>query len=164
MIICPECQNDVHFESLKCYCPFCDRPFKVTGGIPELFIPSTRGNDKEDVLTKVKQFYEATPFPDYGQIEDAGTLIDKASKSIFMKSLNDQMPFGARILEAGCGTGQLSIALSRYNRKIFGIDLSEGSLIEGQKFIIQNNIKSVFFNKINIFKIFFDKNFFVIII
>ena len=41
---------------------------------------------------------------------------------------------GADVLEAGCGTGQMSIYLSRYGRRIFGIDLSEGSLIEAKKF------------------------------
>ena len=35
---------------------------------------------------------------------------------------------GSKILEVGCGTGQLSNFLSRYNRKLFGIDLSESSL------------------------------------
>ena len=151
LLICPECQNDVHFESLKCYCPFCDRPFKVTGGIPELFIPSTRGNDKEDVLTKVKQFYEATPFPDYGQIEDVGTLIDKASKSIFMKSLNDQIPFGARILEAGCGTGQLSNYLSTNHGMVVGTDISMNSLKLGQAFKEKHYLSRVHFLQMNIF-------------
>ena len=68
------------------------------------------------------------------------------------------------ILEAGCGTGQMSIALSRYGRQVYGIDLSKGSLIEAKKFISSNNIKSVHLFRMNIFKLFFEENTFDIVI
>ena len=38
--------------------------------------------------------------------------------------LNNEIPMHSNILEAGCGTGQLSIFLSKYKRQIFSIDLS----------------------------------------
>ena len=38
----------------------------------------------------------------------------------FIKKLDDEIPHRAEILEAGCGTGQLSIALSRFGRRIHG--------------------------------------------
>jgi ubiquinone/menaquinone biosynthesis C-methylase UbiE len=71
---------------------------------------------------------------------------------------------GSNVLEVGCGTGQMSIALSRYARHIYGIDLSKNSLIEGKKFINSNNIKSVHLFRMNIFKLFFEENTFDVII
>ena len=46
------------------------------------------------------------------------SLIDKANKSIFAKFLDEQIKFGSKILEVGCGTGQLSNFLSRYKSSI----------------------------------------------
>ena len=71
---------------------------------------------------------------------------------------------GSNILEAGCGTGQMSIILSRYARQIYGIDLSKGSLIEAKQFINSNDIKSVHLFRMNIFKLFFEENTFDVII
>ena len=70
-------------------------------------------------------FYNDVKFPNYEDIEDFGTLLDKAERSIFAKLLDNEIPIGATVLEAGCGTGQLSIFLSRYNRQIYGIDISK---------------------------------------
>lgn len=144
-------KENIYFDKSKKY-----RSFE---NIPDLFI-----KDENPLTSRQSEFYNEVKFPNYDDLDNFGTLLDKSYKSIFAKKLDEEIPMGANVLEAGCGTGQLSIALSRYNRKIFGIDLSEGSLIEGQKFIIQNNIKSVFLSKMNIFKLFFDKGFFDVVI
>ena len=134
-------------------------PFSSFEEIPNLFLEDGHH------LTKIQsEFYNNIKFPITNIIVDFGTLIDKAKKSIFAEKLDNEIPIGANVLEAGCGTGQLSIYLSRYKRKIFAIDLSEGSLILAKKFIIQNHIKNVFLSKMNIFKMFFEKNFFDIVI
>ena len=69
-----------------------------------------------------------------------------------------------KVLEAGCGTGQLSIALSRFGKQIYSIDLSKGSLIEAKKFIDINSINSVNLFRMNIFNLFFEENSFDVII
>ncbi len=139
---------------------FCETlSFSSFEEIPNLFLEDGHH------LTKIQsEFYNNIKFPNYNIIDDFGTLIDKAKKSIFAEKLDNEIPIGANVLKAGCGTGQLSIYLSRYRRKIFAIDLSEGSLILAKKFIIQNHIKNVFLSKMNIFKMFFEKNFFDIVI
>ena len=134
ILTCPACQDDLNFESSKFYCPVCSRTFGLNGGIPEFFVPTVMGNNREDVLTEVKKFYEKTPFPNYSEFYDVGTLIDKARKSIFMKSLSDEIPFGAKILEAGCGTGQLSNYLSVGHGMVVGTDISMNSLALAQEF------------------------------
>lgn len=128
-------------------------------GIPNLYY-----DDNNSLTSTQSKFYNEVKFPNYDDIDNFGTLLDKSSKSIFVKKLDNEIPFHSNVLEAGCGTGQLSIALSRYGRKIHSIDLSEGSLIEAKKFTNKNNIKNVQLYKMNIFNLCFPKNYFDIII
>ena len=124
--------------------------FESFSNIPDLFI-----SDKSEISNIQSDFYNDVKFPNYDDIENFGNLIDKANKSVFAKMLDDEIPMGAKVLEAGCGTGQLSIFLSRYNRQIYGIDLSKGSLIEATKFMKKNSISNVKLYRMNIFKLFF---------
>ena len=78
--------------------------------------------------------------------------------------LDEQIKFGSKILEVGCGTGQLSNFLSRYNRKIFGIDLSESSLSMAENFRVKSEIENVYFMKMNLFNLLFKDQFFDYII
>ena len=128
-------------------------------GIPNLYF-----DDEKPLTATQSEFYNDVKFPNYDDIEDFGTLLEKSSKSIFLKKLDDEIPFHSNVLEAGCGTGQLSIALSRYNRKIHSIDLSKGSLIEAKKFIDKTDIKNVQLYRMNIFNLCFPKNYFDVII
>jgi ubiquinone/menaquinone biosynthesis C-methylase UbiE len=133
--------------------------FKEFYGIPDLFI-----NDDENLTNLQSDFYNDVKFPNYNNINDYASLIDKAKTNSFIKKLDDEIGCGKVILEAGCGTGQLSLFLSRYQRKIYGIDLSKGSLIEAQKFSEENNINNVHFFRMNIFNMFFAPNTFDVII
>ena len=132
---------------------------KLFNDIPDLFI-----EDGNSLTNTQSDFYNDVKFPNYDDVEDFGSLLDKSRKSIFGKKLDDEIPMRTNILEAGCGTGQMSIALSRYGRQVYGIDLSKGSLIEAKKFISSNNIKSVHLFRMNIFKLFFEENTFDIVI
>ena len=136
-----------------------DKEFKTFENIPDFFV------DDESSLTNIQsEFYNEVKFPNYDEVDNFGTLMDKASRSPFVKKLDEEIPFGARVLEAGCGTGQLSIFLSRFNRKIFSIDISKGSLIEAKKFIDKCGIKNVYLSRMNIFKSFFQENFFDVVV
>jgi ubiquinone/menaquinone biosynthesis C-methylase UbiE len=109
-------------------------------------------SNREDVLIEVKKFYEKTPFPNYSEFYDVATLIDKARKSIFIKSLNDEIPFGAKILEAGCGTGQLSNYLSVGHGMVVGTDISMNSLVLAQDFKENFGLSRAHFLQMNIFR------------
>ena len=150
-IINPDSKKEINFNE--------NFEYKFFKDIPDLFLED--GNS----LTKIQSdFYNNVKFPNYDDLEDFGSLLDKSRRSIFVKKLDDEIPMGSNILEAGCGTGQLSIALSRYARQIYGIDLSKGSLIEAKQFINSNDIKSVHLFRMNIFKLFFEENTFDVII
>ena len=77
--------------------------FKKFSNILDLYI-----SDESELSNIQSNFYNDVRFPNYDDIEDFGSLIDKANKSIFAKMLDDEIPMGANLLEAGCGTGQLS--------------------------------------------------------
>ena len=150
-IINPDSKKEINFNE--------NFEYKFFKDIPDLFLED--GNS----LTKIQSdFYNDVKFPNYDNVEDFGSLLDKSRRSIFIKKLDDEIPMGSNILEAGCGTGQLSITLSRYARQIYGIDLSKGSLIEAKQFINSNDIKSVHLFRMNIFKLFFKENTFDVII
>ena len=150
-VINPDSKKEINFNE--------NFEYKFFKDIPDLFLED--GNS----LTKIQSdFYNDVKFPNYDDMEDFGSLLDKSRRSIFVKKLDDEIPMGSNILEAGCGTGQMSIALSRYARQIYGIDLSKGSLIEAKQFINSNDIKSVHLFRMNIFKLFFEENTFDVII
>ena len=136
-----------------------DKVFLVEDGIPNLYI-----NDGDKITNIQKEFYEDIKFPNYNGIESFADLMDKAKKSIFAEKLNKEIPMHSKVLEAGCGTGQLSLFLSKYNRQIFSIDLSFDSLKLGEDFRKKNEIDNVFFLKMNLFNLLFPKNFFDVII
>jgi 2-polyprenyl-3-methyl-5-hydroxy-6-metoxy-1,4-benzoquinol methylase len=129
-------------------------------GTPDLYI----SNSDDNIISKQSEFYNEVMFPNYDEIEDFGSLLEKSQSSIFTTKLDQEIPYHAKVLEAGCGTGQLSIALSRFGRKITGIDISKGSLNEAKKFIDINKINNVQLFRMNIFNIFFPKNYFDVII
>ena len=150
-IINPDSKKEINFNE--------NFEYKFFKDIPDLFLED--GNS----LTKIQSdFYNDVKFPNYDNVEGFGSLLDKSRRNIFVKKLDDEIPMRSNILEAGCGTGQLSIALSRYARQIYGIDLSKGSLIEAKQFINSNDIKSVHLFRMNIFKLFFKENTFDVII
>ena len=150
-IINPDSKKEINFNE--------NFEYKFFKDIPDLFLED--GNS----LTKIQSdFYNDVKFPNYDNEEGFGSLLDKSRRSIFVKKLDDEIPMGSNILEAGCGTGQMSIVLSRYARQIYGIDLSKGSLIEAKQFINSNDIKSVHLFRMNIFKLFFEENTFDVII
>jgi 2-polyprenyl-3-methyl-5-hydroxy-6-metoxy-1,4-benzoquinol methylase len=81
-----------------------------------------------------------------------GSLIDKARKGVFARLLDDQIPYGARIIECGCGTGQLTSFLSIANRTVIGVDICLNSLRMGQQFKEENDLQRSFFLQMNLFR------------
>ena len=111
-----------------------------------------------------KDFYNKIKFPNYDDIDDYGSLIDKSKKNIFTDKLDKEIDFNSKILEVGCGTGQLTNFLARYSREVYGIDLSKGSLLLAEKFRKENNIDRSFFLRMDVFNILFKENIFDIVI
>ena len=111
-------------------------------------------NPEVDAVTQnVKSFYEKNPFPNYDGMDSRWSLIEKAERGVFAKLLDEQIPAGARILEAGCGTGQLSNFLGLSGgRTVFGTDICMNSLTLGQGFKEKNRIHNTSFFQMDLFR------------
>jgi SAM-dependent methyltransferase len=164
IFLCPACGGDLEISGNKIKCLVCCNDYQVVNGIPLLFWPNEWGNSKKDVTNVVKSFYEKTPFPNYEKLENVGDLIQKAQRGIFAQLLNKQIPFNIRVLEVGCGTGQLSNFLGVAHRNVFGTDICFNSLQLGQKFKEKNGLERVGFYQMNLFRPIFKEESFPLVV
>tara|TARA_B100000315_G_scaffold258049_1_gene308894 strand:- start:798 stop:1811 length:1014 start_codon:yes stop_codon:yes gene_type:complete len=164
IIVCPKCNGKIkeNFDHLKCN--DCNKNYSVDHGVPLLFIQNEWQISKNDVTDTVKSFYEKAPFPNYEELENIGDLIHKAQKGAFARLLNEQIPFNIKVLEVGCGTGQLSNFLASAHRFVIGTDMCVNSLKLGQKFKMENSINRVNFYQMNLFRPIFREESFPLVI
>ena len=85
-------------------------------------MPNFFNEDGDKISLIQSKFYNEVKFPNYDEIDDFGTLLEKSKRSTFFKKLDQEIKMFSKVLEVGCGTGQLSLFLSRYQRQIFSID------------------------------------------
>jgi SAM-dependent methyltransferase len=118
-LICPACGGAFTTEWL---CSACGAQYEAPGGIPNLRISSDARVDT------VRRFYEQAPFPGYAECHSLQALRTRAERNKFARLLDQAIPGNARILEVGCGTGQMTLYLSRADRLVIGADLTRASL------------------------------------
>jgi len=123
LLACPACGGSLardDGEGLACVA--CGAAYGAPGGIPDLRVPS-------DVVTEaVRGFYTVAPFPGYPPRDSLGSLRARAGRSEFARLLDCAIPGDARVLEVGCGTGQMSLFLATADRAVVGADLTRASL------------------------------------
>jgi SAM-dependent methyltransferase len=105
----------------------------------------------EEVGRRVRRFYEENPFPNYDGYESVGDLLSRASRSVYADALDRQIPVGARVLEVGCGTGQLGAFLSVGGRAVVGVDMTRASLELAGGFKQRHGLRNVNFLHANLF-------------
>jgi SAM-dependent methyltransferase len=129
------------------------RHYPVDHGIPQLFAPADLTMSDRDVTEMVKAFYEETPFPNYDDIESRDSLVMKARQGRFAAALDEQLPEGAIVLEAGCGTGQLTNFLGlSWRRRVLGGDICLNSLRLANGFRERYRIANAGFLQMNLFR------------
>ena len=164
IFLCPACGGDLEIANDGINCLSCYTPYQIVNDIPLLFWLNDSDGSIKDVTDIVKNFYEKTPFPNYEELESVGDLVQKAERSFFANLLNQQTPFNIRILEVGCGTGQMSNFLGVAHRNVFGTDLCLNSLKLGQEFKNKNGLERVGFYQMNLFKPIFREESFPLVI
>ena len=152
MFCCPKCGGNLALNIDSFDCSNCHQPYQVVDSIPSLFWPNEWDPSKNDVTKEIKSFYERTPFPNYDEFDNAGSLIDKARRGLFAKLLDDQIPFGTHTLECGCGTGQLTNFLSIASRTVIGTDICMNSLRMANEFKEANELERAHFCQMNLFR------------
>jgi len=120
LLACPSCEAPLTAEWS---CRGCGSRYEAPQAIPNLRVQS-------DARTEiVRRFYERAPFPAYPPRDSIEWLRARAERSEFAHQLDRAIPGDARVLDLGCGTGQMSLYLaSRAERLVIGADLTRASL------------------------------------
>ena len=157
---CTRCDTaTLHRDGAGVTCATCGHALAIVG--PGLLedLPDT-GTDAaeapasgtlEEVGRRVRRFYEENPFPNYDGYESVGDLLSRASRSVYADALDRQIPVGARVLEVGCGTGQLGAFLSVGGRAVVGVDMTRASLELAGGFKQRHGLRNVNFLHGNLF-------------
>lgn len=122
LLACPACAGAL---SPDWACRVCGARFDAPDDIPNLRLPG-------DARTEaVRRFYDRAPFPGYPPHETLDALRTRAGRSAFARLLDRAIATDARIVEMGCGTGQMCVYLARAHRLVIGADLTRASLTLG---------------------------------
>ena len=115
----------------------------------------------DPVTSKVGNFYESDPFPNYEINDDVNKILKVGDRNFFLKSLKNFIGFKKNVVEVGAGTCQWSNYLAiGTNNNIYSFDSSLNSLKIGKAFAKKNNINNVSFVRGDIFdQIFNDETF-----
>lgn len=147
---CPVSKEPLRAEGDHLVCS-CGLKFPIEKGFPRLLTP-TKTEEEERVRQMMQKFYEQFTFPGYDGIDSPAVLMDKAYKSVFGAWLDSAISPFAKVLEVGCGTGQMTNFLGISGvRTVIGADMSTASLSLGQKFKEQFHLDNVHFVQGNIF-------------
>ena len=119
LLACPECDGVLDPDW---HCRGCGARYEAPDGIPDLRVGS------DDRVDAMRRFYAQTPFPGYPERDSLSMLRVRAERSEFACLLDRAIPGDARVLEMGCGTGQMSLYLARADRVVVGADLTRESL------------------------------------
>ena len=119
LLACPACAGAL---TPDWSCGACGAHFDAPDGIPNLRLPGDARTES------VRRFYERSPFPGYPPRDNLQALRARADRSAFARLVDQAIPGDARIVEVGCGTGQMSLYLARVDRVVIGVDLTRASL------------------------------------
>src|SRR6202035_2390072 len=122
LLACPACGGVL---AADWRCRGCGAPYTAPDGIPDLRLGDDARTDA------VRRFYEYAPFPGYRPRDSLASLYARAERSKFARLLDQAIPGDARILEIGCGTGQMSIYLTRADRLVIGAERTRASVVLG---------------------------------
>jgi SAM-dependent methyltransferase len=134
-------------------CAHGSHTFPIEADIPCLFAPNQWPDGKRDVTDIVRDFYEKTPFPNYDELDTRDSLRRKAGEAVFGRVLDGQLSHSARVLEIGCGTGQMTNFLGMgWGRTVIGCDLCMNSLKLAKGFRDRFAINNTHFVQANLFR------------
>lgn len=122
LLACPACKGSMRDEVEALLCPACGARYPVRDEIPDLRA------EADPRTERVRAFYSQAPFPGHPPQESLGSLRARAARSEFAMALDRAIPGDARVVEVGCGTGQMCIFLATGDRTVVGADLTRASL------------------------------------
>ena len=124
---------------------FLKKTLKDIGGIASHKIVDERTKNVTD-------FYKVAPFPNYKDDDNKQSILEKGNKNILAYQFKKFIGYKKKVLEVGCGTGQLSNYFSiGTNNEIVALDSTFESLKLAKSFAYQNNITNIKFVNADIF-------------
>lgn len=93
-----------------------------------------------------------SPFPNYKDNDNSISILEKGNKNLLAYKFKQFIGMNKKVLEVGCGTGQLSnyFALNT-NNKIIALDPTLESLKLAKVFSDQNKINNIYYVNADIF-------------
>ena len=143
--------TDLELSDGALRCTKTGNRYTFVDGVPSVVAATTEA--KGDIGKRVHAFYEKNPFPNYESFDDFGDLVSKGFSSSFSNELLREIGSNKRILECGCGTGQLSHFLQLNNNQVLGIDISLSSLKLAIEFKLNNNLPRSGFVQMDLFSL-----------
>ena len=133
---------------------FIKKKFEKKNGIISFSISDTE-------TKKVTDFYKITPFPNYKDDDNKQSILEKGDRNLLARNFKKFIGFKKKVLEVGCGTGQLSIYFSLgTNNKIVGFDPTIQSLNLAKDFADKNEITNIEFVNADIFDDVLERDYF----
>jgi SAM-dependent methyltransferase len=136
LLACPACGGAL---DAGLACAGCGAAWPAPDAIPRLRL------DGDARTETVRLFYDAAPFPGYPPGDSLTWLRARAGRSDFARLLDASIAGDARIVEVGCGTGQMSLYLARADREVVALDLSREALKLGADAARRYGIKGIAF-------------------
>lgn len=140
MLACPRCREPLESHA-------CGARWEEVEGILDCVVEAG-----DRVSSTVRAFYEERPFPNYRPEDDRGTLLLRGRANGFTRALDEAIPFNARVVELGCGTGQLPLFMGLAGRECLGVDLTQASLRVAEAFRQKAGLDKVRFVRGNLFE------------
>ena len=110
---------------------------------------------------KITKFYKVTPFPNYKNNDDKQSILEKGNRNILAHEYKKFTGHNKKILEVGCGTGQLSIYFAiGTNNEIVALDPTIESVSLAKNFAKRNEILNINFVNADILDDVLSENYF----
>jgi len=115
----------------------------------------------DETTKKVTSFYTTKPFPNYKINDDKISVSERGNKNYLASKFKQFVGYNKKVLEVGCGTGQLSIYFSTgRNNLVVSLDATLESLKIAKEFANKNNINNIEFVNTDIFDDVLAENYF----
>jgi len=115
----------------------------------------------DEIAKKVTSFYTTKPFPNYKINDDKISVSERGNRNYLASKFKQFVGYNKKVLEVGCGTGQLSIYFSTGNNNlIVSLDATLESLKIAKEFANKNNINNIEFVNTDIFDDVLAENYF----
>ena len=115
----------------------------------------------DEIAKKVTSFYTTKPFPNYKINDDKISVSERGNKNYLASKFKQFVGYNKKVLEVGCGTGQLSIYFSTgRNNLVVSLDATLESLKIAKEFANKNNINNIEFVNTDIFDDVLAENYF----